>query len=269
MLIFAVEDEPKMLRALHHAIAEAEPEAVIRDFAKASEVIRAIGEGARPEVIFSDVEMPGMDGLELALRVKEGSPESRIIFVTAFPKYAAQAYRLHINGYIVKPVETERVREELQLLRQPPVSQKFREDKLEVRCFGYFEVFWQGKPLIFQRTQTKELLAYLIDRKGAACTSDEIITAFWENGRDEKSAKGHIRVLINDLKTTLKSIRLEDLLIRERRQIGIRRDLVDCDYYRMLDGDITAVNAFRGEYMKQYSWAELTVANLHFTPDHR
>lgn len=265
MLIFAVEDEPKMLCALHHAIAEAKPDAVIRDFAKASEVIRTIDvEGARPEVVFSDVEMPGMDGLELALRVKEGSPESRIIFVTAYPNYAAQAYRLHVSGYIVKPVETERVREELQILCQPPVLQKPQEDKLEVRCFGYFEVFWQGKPLIFQRTQTKELLAYLIDRKGAVCTSDEIIAVFWENERDEKSAKGHIRVLINDLRTTLKSIGMEELLIRERRQIGIYCDLVDCDYYRMLDGDITAVNAYRGEYMTQYSWAEMTVANLYF-----
>lgn len=265
MLIFAVEDEPKMLRALHHAIAEAKPDAVIRDFAKASEVICAIDEeGERPEVVFSDVEMPGMDGLELAMRVKTGSPECRIIFVTAYPKYALQAFRLHVSGYIVKPVEAERVREELNFLDWPPVLQRSREDKLEVQCFGYFEVFWQGKPLIFQRTQTKELLAYLIDREGAVCTSDEIITAFWEDERNERTAKGYIRVLISDLRKTLRSIGMENLLIRERRQIGICRDMVDCDYYRMLDGDITAVNAYRGEYMKQYSWAELTVARLHF-----
>ena len=104
----------------------------------------------------------------------------------------------------------------------------------------------------------------MIDRKGAACTSDEIISVFLEDNRDEKTAKGHIRVLINDLRTTLRSIGMENLLIRERRQIGICRDMVDCDYYRMLDGDITALNVYRGEYMKQYSWAELTVANLHF-----
>ena len=73
-----------------------------------------------------------------------------------------------------------------------------------------------------------------------------------------------IRVLISDLRATLREIGMEELLIRERRQLAIRRDLVDCDYYRMRDGDTAAVNAYFGEYMKQYSWAELTAGRLHF-----
>lgn len=265
MLIYAIEDEPKMLHALHEAIAEARPDAEIRDFGKVSEVLRAFGEdgGVKPEVVFSDIEMPGMDGLELAVRIKNDSPGSKIIFVTGFPKYAAEAYRLHVNGYILKPVEAKRVREELEELKLPGHAPA-REEKLRVKCFGYFEVFWQGEPLMFKRAQTKELLAYLIDREGESCTSDEIILALWENERDIGAAKGHIRVLINDLRTTLRGIGMEKLLIRERRQIAIRRDMVDCDYYRMLDGDAAAVNEYGGEYMKQYSWAELTVGRLHF-----
>ena len=57
---------------------------------------------------------------------------------------------------------------------------------------------------------------------------------------------------------------MEKLLIRERRQIAIRRDMVDCDYYRMLSGDMSEVNAYGGEYMVDYSWAELTSGRLHF-----
>ena len=45
---------------------------------------------------------------------------------------------------------------------------------------------------------------------------------------------------------------------------SIRPELLDCDYYRMLDGDVNAVNSFRGEYMKQYTWAELTAGRLYF-----
>lgn len=271
MLIFAIDDEPKMLHALHVAIEQARPDAEIRDFGKVSEVQKALAEeGMRPEVVFSDIEMPGMDGLELAVHIKNDSPKSKIIFVTGFPKYAADAYRLHVNGYILKPVVAQRVREELDALglavHAPELAGHATEpeEKLRIQCFGYFEVFWQGKPLIFKRTQTKELLAYLIDREGEACTSDEIITALWESDRKESVAKGHLRVLINDLRTTLRDIGMEKLLIRERRQVAICRDLVDCDYYQMLSGDVSAVNAYAGEYMKQYSWAEMTVGRLYF-----
>ena len=57
---------------------------------------------------------------------------------------------------------------------------------------------------------------------------------------------------------------MDDLLIREHRELAIRRDMVDCDYYRMLEGDMDALNSYRGEYMTEYSWAELTNANLYF-----
>ena len=263
MTFFAIDDEPRMLRMLHEVLAEAEPGAEIRDFSKASLALAAIEEGARPDVVFSDIEMPGMDGLELAVRIKNGSPETKIVFVTAFPKYASDAYRLHVNGYIVKPVQAERVREELALLNLPHSVQEAK-GKLRVQCFGYFDVFWNGAPLIFQRSQTKELLAYLIDREGAACTNGEIALALWDDACDATAANNRIRVLLNDLRTTLRGIGMEDVLIRQRRQLAIDRSKVDCDYYRMKDGDSAAVNAYGGEYMKQYSWAELTTAKLHF-----
>ena len=57
---------------------------------------------------------------------------------------------------------------------------------------------------------------------------------------------------------------MDALLIREHRDLAIKRDMVDCDYYRMLDGDMDALNSYRGEYMTEYSWAELTNANLYF-----
>ena len=57
---------------------------------------------------------------------------------------------------------------------------------------------------------------------------------------------------------------MEDLLVRRSGRLAILRDRVDCDLYRMEDGDMEAVNAFTGEYMTQYSWAELTNGQLTF-----
>ncbi|MBO4914395.1 MAG: winged helix-turn-helix domain-containing protein, partial [Oscillospiraceae bacterium] len=118
--------------------------------------------------------------------------------------------------------------------------------------------------VIFQRRQSKELLAFLIDCEGRACSAEEIAAALWENDADMNAARGRIRLIIHDLRVTLGKIGMEQVLIRERRQIAVRRELLDCDYYRMLAGDIRAVNAFQGQYMIDYSWAELTNAQLHF-----
>ena len=262
MLLFAIDDDPGDLRRLHGAIAEAAPGAEIRDYALGAEALLAIeGQGLRPEVVFSDIRMPAPDGLALAARLKMVLPEAKVVFVTAHAECAVEAIRLRVSGYILKPVQAERVREELAYAA--PLAARAPE-RLTVRCFGQFDVFWKGEPLMFGRRQTKELFAYLIDREGSVCTSEEIASALWEDETDMRVLKRRIRQLIYDLKNTLSAIGMEDILVRRSGQLAILRDKVDCDYYRMRDGDVDSLNAYYGEYMAQYSWAELTSAKLHF-----
>ncbi|MGX8698499.1 MAG: response regulator, partial [bacterium] len=212
MFIFAIDDERDMLEELHEAIHAAEPEAELMDFETAPEVLHAIAAGAKPDVVFSDIRLPGMDGLSLAVRIREKVPEAKIVFVTGYSDYAVEAYRRHVNGYVMKPVEPGRIREELDALRAPhPVREP--EDKLRVQCFGHFEVFWHGEPLLFQRRQTKELFAFLIDREGRACTSEEIAASLWEDGEDVGADKQRVRNLISDLRQTLRAIGMEEVLI--------------------------------------------------------
>lgn len=264
MLIFAIDDEPAMLSELHDAIAAAVPGAEIMDFKRAAEVLSAITEqGARPDVVFSDIELPGMDGLNLAVQIKNSAPGAKIVFVTGYSQYALEAFKRHVNGYLMKPVDADMIRTELDAMALPLPTPE-QPEKLRVRCFGHFEVFWRGKPVVFQRRQSKELLAFLIDREGRACTAEEIAAALWEDDGDLTAAKHRVRNLVSDLRATLRALGLEGLLIRERRQLAVRRDMVDCDYYRMLAGDMTALNAYGGEYMVDYSWAELTSGRLHF-----
>ena len=260
MLIFAIDDEPNMLYLLHEAIAEAAPEAVIEDFTLASTALERIAAGVRPDVVFSDIEMPGMLGLELAARLKQLVPETKIVYVTGYD-YAMEAYRLHVNGYLSKPVEADRVREELEVLFPHRTGQP-ETDRLRVQCFGRFEVFWNNEPLAFSRKQTKELLAYLVDRRGALCSSDSIIAALWEEPVDFPSARHRVWNLTSDLRASLKAIGMEEVLVSRGKQLAVKPDLIDCDYYHLLEGDTAAREAFRGEYMEQYSWAEPTKASL-------
>ena len=262
MLIFAIDDEPRMLRLLHNAVHEAEPDAEIRDFPLGTAAISAIeGEGLKPDVIFSDIQMPGISGLELAARLRTLVPDTKIIFVTGYDQYAVDAFKLHASGYVMKPVDADRVREELSHIMP---EEKEEPDKLKVQCFGRFEVFWKGEPLTFGRKQTKELFAFLIDQEGKVCTAEEISTAMWEEENNMHVTKTRIRQLISDMKKTLSEIGMESVLIRRSGQLAIRKEMVDCDYYHMLEGDMNAVNSYYGEYMTQFSWAELTGARLYF-----
>ena len=262
MRIFAIDDEPKMLRMLQDAIREAEPEAEILAFSCAADVIATLQDpGKLPDVVFSDIELPGMNGLTLAVKLKEAAPDTRIIFVTGYDQYALEAYRVHAHGYIMKPADAAAIREELDLI---PVSPRPVPQTLYIQCFGFFDVFWQGEPLLFQRRRTKELLAFLVDRKGMTCTAEEIATALWEGETELRKAKHQIRNYVNDLRETLKRIGMEDLLIRRSGVLAIRADKIDCDYYQMLSGNSDALNSFHGEYMTQYSWAEMTLSKLWF-----
>ena len=132
-----------------------------------------------------------------------------------------------------------------------------------MRCFGRFEVFFEEEPLKFRRRQTKELFAFLIDKDGAACTAEEIGAALWEDESDLAVTKARIRKLLHDMRHTLRAVGQEHVLIRRSGEAAIRRDAVECDYYRYIDAATDAA-PFRGEYMSQYAWAREKEGWLYF-----
>lgn len=124
MIIFALDDEPLLLRAAERAIREAVPDAEIMSFQHAADALKEVAEnGITPNAVFTDIEMPGMNGLELAARLKTINPRIRIIFTTGYTEYAVEAFRVHAHGYVLKPLEAERVREELELDAEPHIAE--------------------------------------------------------------------------------------------------------------------------------------------------
>ena len=205
------------------------------------------------DVCFTDIMMPGMSGIELAKNVKEAKPRCNIVFVTAFAEYALNAVSLRASGYLLKPVSKDDLLTELDNLRFPP--ELHRTHRIEVRCFGKFEVYADGNPLIFKRLRTKEFFAYLVDQKGKLVTNGEMISILWEDQPESERLKAQIRHLYKDLKDTLHPFD-NDILIRSSNVYAIKDDKIDCDYYEYLKGNPAAVNLYQGEYMSQYSWGE-------------
>ena len=261
MRILAVDDKAIPRRVLVRAIEEAAPKAEVVACASATEVL-ALPDAASFDVAFVDIDMPGMSGVELARELKHLNPRVNIVFATGFGEYMADAFELHSSGYLMKPITPDAVATELENLRFPP-STEAADGRLVVRCFGDFEVFFEGTPLHFGRIKAKELLAFLVDREGAMVRLREAEAVLWEDGSSSSPLSGsYLRTIAWDLRHTLESCGHEDALVRTRGALAVDPAHLECDYYDYLAGDPLALNRWRGEYMSQYSWAEATKATL-------
>lgn len=155
--------------------------------------------GGHPcDTAFLDVEMAGMSGMALAERLRRMKPDVNIIFVTGHGSYRDGAFGLHASGYLMKPVTARKVREELKDLRYPVAPAR----RVRIRTFGNFEVYLDGKPLMFRYSRTRELLAYLVDRQGALCAVGEVAGVLFEDGEPHDV---HLRRLCRDLTATLEA----------------------------------------------------------------
>lgn len=267
MHILATDDEALSLDSLTVTLQKAFPHAEVHSFQqprKALDFVRSLCQRQNTSLDFAflDVEMPGMTGIELAAELKKLCPDVGIFFVTGFADYAYEAYRVHARGYILKPVTGELIEEEMAHLATTPPPDPFHTRRVRLRTFGTFDAFMGAKPIAFSRTRAKELLAYLADRQGSGVTLADICSALFEDESGSKTSKKYVQNLISSLKQGLEAVGAGDILIKKWNYLALDTQKVDCDYYRFLEGDIDAINAFHGEYMSNYSWAEFTVGYL-------
>ena len=271
MTVVAVDDEEISLMCLEAVLESMDDVNKVLTFTNAEDTIKYFETG-KADAAFLDIQLylsgGTLNGLSLAAKIKELCPSCHVVFVTSCPEYAVDAFKLHVSGYIVKPVTREAARKELDhiLLEKKAASalglDEDKEDKVKIQCFGNFEVFWKGKPITFQLSKAKELFAYLIHRKGSSVSMAELAAVLFEDKEDGLSVQSQIRNLVASMRRTFNELGCGEVFNKSRGYISIKTDMVECDYYDFMNGDSDAINAYSGEYMAQYSWAEFTVGYL-------
>ncbi len=103
--VILVDDEPLALRGLKLRLADFPEVEIIAECVNGREAVKEI-RAKEPDLVFLDIQMPGIDGFGV-VRALIGAPAPLFIFVTAFDKYAINAFEANALDYLVKPVEEE------------------------------------------------------------------------------------------------------------------------------------------------------------------
>lgn len=257
MNIIAIDDEQSSLSVLIDEIKNA-CNMEVNGFLLPTKALE-FAENNHCDIAFIDIEMPQINGITLAKKLKKFNSRMNFIFVTAYKEYGVDAMQLHASGYILKPVTTKAICKELNNLRFPIENDT---KGVYVTTFGNFDIKVDGNPVHFNRSKSKELLAYLIDRRGSGITKKEIASILFEDKSYDHAIQDYVNKIVRDMENSLKKVGQDKIIIKKHNYYAINTEKVHCDLYEYEKGNPMALNKFYGEYMSQYSWGEVTLSSL-------
>ncbi len=185
----------------------------------------------RLDAVFLDIEMPGVNGLQLSEQIQNLNENIEIIFVTAYNQYAVDAFEMQAMDYIMKPLTEERLGKTIKrLLKNDKTSMP--SGKSYIQCFGEFEVFLNGEVMTWKNSKAKEVLAFLVHKNGVPVNWEKIAAAVWPDYNSEK-AQTNFHATTYLLRKRLAGVGLSGILESVRGNYRILKDKVDCDVYQL------------------------------------
>lgn len=253
-----VDDDPRAIACMGFDLSEVQGIEVVGSFTGAYEALEYAGKNP-VELALLDIQMPQMNGLELSRRLREKNPSMCVIFLTEHEQFAMEAIRNKAAAYVLKPYMLE---DFLYAVETAQLVAKRPEKKIFARTFGNFDLFIDGKAMLFKSAKAKELLAFLVDRQGGTVYTGQIIAHLWENRPNDDATQNLCSKISRTLKNELEAMGIGEMLIQHRGIKSVDVNRFECDLYQMLDGDTRAAQKYLGEYMSEYEWAEERTAAL-------
>lgn len=232
MRAIAVDDEELGLSRIMRLLDESGCLSYIKGYTNAKEAIENIDED-NADVAFLDIEMPEINGLVLAEILMEKNPRIEVIFITAYDKYALQAFEVNAIGYLLKPVELDSIKQKLErvLLRQGNIKVVEETKKLYIKVFKYFLVSDSKdmkNTIEFRTEKAKELLGILLSYQGKPISKDKIIYMLWPDMEMERATKNFHTTCYYVRKIT-KNLGINNFILRRENGYSINMDCIDSD----------------------------------------
>ncbi len=184
-----IDDERPALRELEYLLKADGRFEVAGMFINPLEAIAAIN-SLNPRVVFLDIHMPQLKGIDAASQILDQCPWADVIFVTAYDQYAVEAFELHALDYILKPVSPRRFAKTLNRIEERNGHSRLQitGKKFVIRCLGEFQAGWEGQePIKWRSEKTQELFAFLLHHAGRKVPKEKILEAVWRDAAVERA----------------------------------------------------------------------------------
>ncbi|GAA0381213.1 response regulator [Paenibacillus motobuensis] len=281
MRAILVDDERLALRQLKQMLErDVDGVEVIAMFSNPNEVIDGVLRH-RPDVVFLDIHMPGVNGLNLARQIQSNVPNTEIVFVTAYDQYAVQAFDLYALDYIMKPIQTNRLQQSIFRLREKlnlKDTRRIQDSEAPyICCFNQIQFKAPGREVQtgkWRTSKAQELFAYLLYNRERAIQRSALLDFLWPDLEEGKAAR-QLYSTIYQIRQTLKNCGMEMITIHGgvletgyRLDIGEARiDVEEWEYamkqLKPLDMQTVeeyekVMDLFKGDYLGNYDyiWAE-------------
>lgn len=136
--------------------------------------------------------------------------------------------------------------------------------QVQIQTIPTLSVLIDGAPLHISAAKPRELFALLVDRGSGGITTGEAISYLWPERNNDANTQSLMRMTYKRLVDILKNVGVENIIDTQENRRFLRVNQVDCDLYRILEGDKQAARNYGGQYLQEYSWAEERNSQLYW-----
>lgn len=274
--VVLIDDEHLALQYLEKVLKSYEGIEIVKTY---MDPLQAIGDirDTKPDIVFLDVEMPEMNGIEIAEQILLHHSDTHIVFVTAYEYYAVKAFELNALDYVLKPVRRERLENTLKRIEKEKAEMApdgSPQSICQIRCFQSIQ--WEspegGAETIRWRTsKAQELFAYLVHRRGQPVRKDVLLEMFWAEA-EWKKGYAHLYTTVYQIRKTLDRLGIglklknydEGYLLETN---GVKIDVEEWENglrkappitQETIHEHLQLIELYRGDYFAEYDymWAE-------------
>jgi len=195
MRVVCVDDERLSLQFIEKQLEQIEDISIAAMFTNPLEAKEYILNEAI-DTAFLDVQMPGLNGIQLAEQILEYKPDLNIVFVTAYDQYAVEAFQLNALDYVIKPTKVERLHQTIKRvktkLKDTANDRDLNEEDCPLRIKVSNYLAFEEKPNVFQpvswrTSKSQELFIYLLHNRNRLVEKSAIIDLLWYDYDLEKA----------------------------------------------------------------------------------